>query len=129
MIATLTNDKLEVVDPSPAIIDLAKNHLTYTDKSKQYQLRRMSKNPWQRNSQAYLDLQKQVHGALYSFDGTTLTMPQGVVHLFKEVIPNILDKRSETGQKIVVPWVNKPHATRDYQDEAIDLMLAPDRSE
>lgn len=125
----LSNDKLEVVDPTQEVLAFAKASLTYTDKSKQYQLKRMAKSPWQRTSQAYVDLQNQVNGSVYEYDGTSLIMPQGFADLFKKVFPQVpvVDVRRETGKKIVVPWVNKPHPPRDYQEEAISMLLAPDR--
>jgi superfamily II DNA or RNA helicase len=45
--------------------------------------------------------------------------------LFKDELglSGIVDNRKETGKKIALPWVKKPHALRDYQDEAVSLML------
>jgi superfamily II DNA or RNA helicase len=122
----LSNEHLEVVDPTPDVLRFAEKSLTYTDKAKQFQLRRMANNPWQRNSQAYRDLEQRVDGKMYEYD-TTLRMPQGFENLFREAFSStpVEDVRRETGRKIVVPWVNKPHDLRDYQDDGVELMLAP----
>ena len=73
-IVSAANDNITVTDPTPAMIAWANKLLTYTDKSKQYQLRRMAKNPWQRNSQLFKDLQSEVQGQLFEHSGNTLNL-------------------------------------------------------
>ena len=124
---TLTNDKLLITDPSGDVIDFAKMNLSYTDKSKQYQLKRMSKNPYLRTSAAYVALQQTVKGKVFELSGNTLSMPSGFALLFEQNFPNykFLDSRVETGRKISLPWDKAPFAPRDYQLEVIEALLKP----
>ena len=85
---TLTNDKLLITDPSGDVIDFAKMNLSYIDKSKQYQLKRMSKNPYLRTSAAYVALQQTVKGKVFELSGNTLSMPSGFALLFEQNFPN-----------------------------------------
>lgn len=123
----LTNEKLEFTDPTDLIVEFAKANLHYTDKAKQYQLKRMSKNPYLRTSPAYVALQQTVKGQVYEVKGNTLSMPSGFANLFIEHFPtyNYTDSRKETGKKIALPWVKKPYDPRSYQTEVIDAMLDP----
>src|SRR5271166_4995162 len=123
----LTNDKLEIIDPSDEILDFAKSQLSYTDKSKQYQLKRMGKNPWLRVSPEYAALQASIHGQVFEIKNNSLRMSSGLLELFRNTFPSlkIIDERKETGIKIALPWINKPFDTRPYQDEAINMMLNP----
>jgi superfamily II DNA or RNA helicase len=128
MLITISNDKLTVADPSDSMLTFANAALSYTDKAKQYQVKRMSKNPWQAKSPLFAKLKSEIHGKLYEQNGNHLTMPSGFYQLIKEHFPNeaYKDVRRETGKKIVVPWVNKPHALRDYQEEGVAIWLQPD---
>lgn len=100
------------------------SELTYTDKSKQYQLRRLSKTLWGRQSDNYKKLQQEVHGVLYEMNGNDISMSSAFHNCF-DILKTaaVLDSRKDTGAKIVVPWVTKPFALRPYQQEAVDLML------
>jgi len=122
---TIYNDKLIIRDPSIEMQEFVKKHLTYTDKSKQYQLRRMAKNMYLRNSPAYAQLQKEVKGQLYEEDDDKLIVSSCFVEMLKDKFNCLtpLDLRGQTGAKVTLPWVNKPHALRDYQEEAVDLMM------
>lgn len=124
---TVTNEKLEIVDPTDDMVEFAKKNLSYTDKAKQYQLKRMAKNPWMRNSPAYAALQQQVKGQVFNYSGNTLTMPSGFFDLFIKNFSNenYTDLRRETGRKIALPWVTTPHQLRPYQSEVVDLLLDP----
>ena len=126
---TLTNEKLQFVDPTDDIIQFAKTNLSYTDKSKQYQLKRMSKNPWMRNSPAFAALQATVKGKVFELDGNILSTPSGFVELFNQNFPGLVytDTRCETGSKIALPWVKKPYDLRPYQSEVVDILLDPTR--
>lgn len=129
MNVTLTNEKLEIDNPTPEVEAFVKSNLIYTDKAKQYQLRRMAKNPWQRNSPAYALLQQQVHGVLYQEDGSKLTVPSGFIELLETNFPSLgtFDYRGETGQKIALPWAKKPYDLRDYQEEVVEQLMTPGR--
>lgn len=122
---TLANDKIEIVNASSDIEDFIKSQLVYTDKSKQYQLRRMAKNPWQRNTPAYIELQQKVKGILYQRVDNKFILPSGFIDLLKLTFPSavFLESRKETGHKCVFPWVNKPFILRDYQREVVDMLL------
>lgn len=124
---TLTNEKLEIVDPTDDLVSFAKKHLSYTDKAKQYQLKRMSKNPYLRTSPAYVALQATVKGQVFDHFGNILSMPSGFYHLLLENFPNenYTDKRKETGRKIVLPWIKSPFSLRLYQSEVVEMMLNP----
>lgn len=125
LVAIVNNDKFSV--PATAEVKaFARSYLTYTDKSKQYQLRRMGKNIWQRNSPLYKQLESEVKGFLFEETATEIKMNSAFLELFISEFPNIQiqDNRKETGKKVTLPWVKKPHALRDYQEEAVDLMLA-----
>lgn len=102
--------------------------LTYTDKSKQYQIKRMSRNPFSRNSSYYKKLQSEVNGCLATQVGSTLVVPSGiaskVINMINDSSLSIIDNRKETGAKVSLPWINKPYDLRDFQDEAVSLMLS-----
>lgn len=100
------------------------SELTYTDKAKQYQLRRLGKTLWGRQSPMFKQLQAEVHGQLFEMVGNDMVVNSAFYgHLPLIDTASLTDNRKETGKKIVVPWVNKPHALRPYQQEAVDLML------
>jgi superfamily II DNA or RNA helicase len=119
------NESLVITNPTPQLRAFVKEHLSYTDKSKQYQLRRMAKNPWQRSSPLYAQLQKEATGQLYTDENDKITVSSCFVELLKPMFncQNILDLRGNTGTKVVIPWVKKPYDLRDYQEEAVELMM------
>jgi len=121
----LTNNKLEIEDASPEVKVFVKTNLSYTDKAKAYQLKRMAKNPWQRNSPLYKQIQQSVHGEVFEESGSKLTMASGFIDLLVQEFPllNFSDLRNETGHKIVLPWIKKPYTPRDYQEEVIVMCL------
>lgn len=120
---TVNNDNIIIDQPDINILNLIRSELTYTDKSKQYQLRRMGKTAWGRAQPLYKELQAQVKGILYKEENGQLIFPSSFYHEFKDHFSNIIDNRKETGSKIVCPWVTKPYDLRPYQQEAVDLML------
>lgn len=122
----VNNDWMTISNPTPAVISWADKELSYTDKSKQYQLRRMSKNMWSRNSPAYAQLQAEAKGQMHVLTSNgELLIPANFYTKFTGFLPtaNITDGRKETGKKVALPWVKKPHALRPYQQEAVELML------
>jgi superfamily II DNA or RNA helicase len=124
--ALVSNDAITITDPSPSIVTWANKNLSYTDKSKAYQLRRMSKNVYLRSSPIYAKLQAESKGQLHSLVDDKLIIPSTFFNDIKDELAKfrITDLRSETGKKIVVPWVKKPFDLRPYQEEAVDLMMA-----
>lgn len=129
MKVTVNNDIIQIDNPS-VLLDIAiREELTYTDKSKQYQLKRMAKSAWSRNSPLYKQLQQEVKGKLYQENNGSLLISAAFYDHFKDLFKDaaIIDNRKETGAKIVCPWINKPFDPRPYQEEAIDLMLSNHR--
>jgi len=113
---------------------LLESDLTYTDKAKQYQLRRLSKSVWGRSSPLYKQLQLDVKGNLYKRGNLgEWIINSSFLEYFQEIYPEffknaqVTDLRKDTGTKIVVPWINKPNSLRPYQQEAVDLMLSNHR--
>lgn len=121
----INNEKLQIINPSSELLSVVEKELSYKDKSKQYQLKKMAKSPWSRNSPLYKKLQNEVEGKVFSYDNNILTMSSALFELYKDYFTGlpISDQRSETGSKITIPWVNKPYDLRPYQQEAVDLML------
>lgn len=129
MNVTVTNEKLEIENPTAEVLAFVKANLVYTDKAKQYQLRRMAKNPWQRNSPLYVQLQQQVKGVMYEQHDNKLIMPSSFIDLLSSNFPSLgfFDFRGDTGRKVTLPWTKAPYPPRPYQDEVIKLMLDPTR--
>jgi superfamily II DNA or RNA helicase len=123
---TIENDNITITDPTESLIELAVYALSYKDKSKEYQIRKMMKNPWRRNSPELKQLQEGVYGQVYRFHGNTLSIPSALLYIIKEEIKSadISDKRKETGKTIALPWVKKPYDLREYQEEGVTLALS-----
>lgn len=94
--------------------------LSYTDKSKQYQIKKMSRNPFSRNSELYKKLVADQEGTLVDERSSVITIPSGFAYLFKNNI--VTDNRKDTGKAVAFPWKTKPYDLRDYQLEAVTLM-------
>lgn len=122
MKAIITNKFTVVQNPTNEILQNLKRLLSYTDKSKQYQLRRMQRNPFQRNSGYMKKLQKEVNGTLLKDLNGHAAFNSGLAYLV-EGIMEIEDQRCDTGKKIAFPWKKKPFDPREYQQEAIDTCL------
>lgn len=126
---TLLNDNMTICGASSQLIQALQLGLTYTDKSKQYQMRRLGKSLWGRNSEQYKNLKANLHGTLYKMSDQDVIVNSSLFNYLIENMPaefknaQIVDQRKHTGSKIVIPWINKPYALRPYQQEAVDLML------
>lgn len=130
MQVTVNNDFTTISGAAPQLITALQSELTYTDKAKQYQLRRLSKTVWGRTSPLYKQLQQEVQGKLYEMRGNDMVVSSAFYGYIQENFSTFMqsatvinDNRKLTGAKIIVPWVNKPHPLRPYQAEAVDLML------
>lgn len=122
MIAVLENNKITIKDPTEVFKKYIKSHLSYTDKSKEYAIRRMSRNPFTKNSPLVKKMKSEMIGTLVKeLSNGDLEIPSGFTHLIKDMPKE--DRRSDTGVTIVLPWNKKPHDLRDYQVEANDLMM------
>jgi superfamily II DNA or RNA helicase len=128
MKAIISNKEIRIENPSSTVLEHLRVLLSYEDKAKKYQLRRMSKNPFQRSSPAYKKLQAEVNGSLLhiALNGDAV-MSSGFYNLIAPLVSNIIDNRCSTGVKIAYPWVDKPYSLRDYQTEAVSLMVANHR--
>jgi len=129
MLVTVNNDNIIVEDPIPSLLSAVREELCYVDKSKQYQMRRMMKSPWFRTSEAFKKLKEEVNGILYSYENNILIFSSTFYMRFEKLLSvgKIIDNRKDTGKVIPLPWVKKPHDLRDYQDEAVKLMLSNSR--
>lgn len=127
MIAYISNNiiRLESVDES--IISDIENKVSYTDKSKQYKMRRMQKNIYSRSSALYQQLSKEVNGSLLERHGSDVFIPSGFAYLLKDYPQiKIIDSRKDTGPTVSLPWADKKYSfqLRDYQDEAVMSAMA-----
>jgi len=124
MKATITNKIITISNPSDQFKSYANDILSYTDKSKQFQLRRMENNPYQKNSKAYFKLKAEVHGCIASFDDAgNMIIPSGFAHILENMGVDIDDQRAKTGKQIALPWKKKPFDMRTYQTEGMDLWV------
>ena len=123
MKAILTNKFTIVQNPSTTVLQSLNELMSYEDKGIKYQLKRMERNPMQRNSGYYKKLQKEVKCTLLKDMNGHAAFSSGMAYLV-EGIMEIEDKRSDTGAKISYPWKKKPFDPRLYQQEAIDICLA-----
>lgn len=129
MQVTVNNDFTTISGADTQLLALLQSELTYTDKAKQYQLRRLSKTIWGRSSLLYKQLQQEIQGKLYEMRRNDMVISSAFFGYLQENFSThlqnaqIIDNRKLTGTKIVVPWVNKPYQLRPYQQEAVDLML------
>jgi superfamily II DNA or RNA helicase len=121
MKVTIDNKNITIASPTPSVLNHLGKLLSYTDKSKQFQLRKMGKNPFTRKTQFYKDLEKEVHGSLLKYDaGGSVVIPSGFAHLVSNIQTD--DHRDFNGADISLPWKNKPFDLRPYQEEAVELM-------
>lgn len=121
MKAILRNDKITVVNPTQDVISHLSTALSFKDKSKEYQIRKMGKNPFTRKTAHYQKLLKEVHGCLLETkDNGDVEIPAGFAHLVSNIDTD--DQRTLNGEDITLPWHNKPYDLRPYQLEAVELM-------
>jgi len=123
------NDSIKIENPTQDTLNIIKSDLVYRDKSKDYQLRKMARNPWHRNSVLYKKLQKEVEGVLYKEQDDVIVVSSALFDEYKSIFNgcHVEDLRKETGSKISLPWTNKPFDLRDYQREAVDVMMVSNR--
>ena len=119
MHAIITNKFTIVKDPTPIILQSLTDLLSYEDKAVKYQLRRMERNPFQKDSGYYKKLQKEADGCLLKPMGSHIAFNSGLSYLIDGKM-TIEDKRTDTGSKIAYPWKKKPYPLRVYQEEAVD---------
>jgi len=122
----IKNDKTTIVGADESAHNAFQSRLSYTDKSKQYQLKRISKSIWGKTSQRADDLKKEIDQCLLvDNDDGSCSFPTGLLNEVADLISSIdiQDLRHDTGAKISLPWVNKPHDLRIYQQESKDIIV------
>lgn len=124
MKAIINNNQIVISGITDELRNIIEEELTYTDKSKQYQMRRLGKTRWGRESDKYKELQEQVYGKLYAIDNSgSYTMSSCFYDsIVKDSGAQIIDKRKDTGKTIALPWINKPYPLREYQEDANQAM-------
>ena len=120
MHAIITNKFTIIKDPSQIILHNLTELLSYEDKAVKFQLKRMERNPFQKDSGYYKKLQKEANGCLLKTMGVHIAFNSGLAYLIDKKI-KIEDKRIETGSKVSYPWKKKPFDLRSYQQEAVDI--------
>ena len=92
--------------------------LSYTDKSKEFQARKMENN---RFIPRHLveKVKQEAHGNLIKYRDDKIVVPPGFIDEFKIDV----DNRVDTGAMISLPWAIEPPKPRPYQEDAIELML------
>ena len=117
----IENDLIYINDFTPQFLLNFKKQLSYVDKAKQYQLKKMEKNPFLRKSPAYTKLKQEINGNLVQeISDSEFRISSGFAYLFKHFD---IDNRKDTGKAVTFPWKKKPFDPRDYQEEAVELML------
>lgn len=117
------NDRIDFLGFSNEDVAEIREAVSYTDKSIEYTLRKMAKNPYRKSSSEYAKLKQKMHGCLLKqYNNGKYSMPSGCAHLIPSGL-EVKDYRHETGNKVGYEWVNAPFDPRDYQQEAVELML------
>jgi len=125
----ILNHIIRIDDPTEDLESDLTEKLSYIDKSKQYQIKKMQKNPFSMRSKLYQQLVQQSKGTLLEKVDNTLFVPCGFSNYLIKILSNqaveINDLRSETGSTISLPWVNKNNIIelRDYQKEAVEKAM------
>lgn len=123
MRAVVTNKLTVIEDPTPKVKDTLSKMLSYRDKSKDFQLRRMAKNPAMKRSSFYKKLLNEARGnMLHQLPNGNIAMSSGFSYILEEMGIGYDDRRKTTGVTVPLPWKNKPYSLRPYQLEAVDLM-------
>ncbi len=124
MKAIITNKFTLIQNPSENVIHQLKMMMSYTDKQKEYQLKRMKRNPFQKNSGYIKKLEKEVNCSLLKvIAGGHVTFNSGLSYQIENSGFQIDDRRCETGVTIAMPWKKKPFDLRPYQDEAVTAAM------
>ena len=123
MIVSVDNSLVVISDPTDSMRSELKKILSFKDKSKDYQLSKMAKNPYLRNSKAYHQLKSEVNICLLEEQHNEISFPAALLYL-TGLIPDI-DTRCETGKPISLPWASQSKAIvlRDYQEVAVDIAI------
>ena len=124
MKAIITNKFTVIQDPTSVVVRSLNDLMSYKDKQIEYQIKRMQRNPFQRNSSYLKHLKKQVNCSLLkNIDGGHVAFNSGLEYLLTNLDLDIEDHRADTGCQIALPWYKAPHDLRPYQEEAVQLSL------
>lgn len=125
MKAILTNKYTVIQNPSSTIVRSLTDLMSYKDKQKEYQVKRMERNPFNKNTGYLKKLKSEVNCSLLkTLDGGHVAFNSGLSYLLDVSHMAIEDRRVETGSLIVLPWKKAPYSLRPYQEEAVELALA-----
>lgn len=124
MKAIITNKFTVVQNPLPVVIRSLNDLMSYTDKQVEYQIKRMESNPFQKNTGWLKQLKKQAQCSLLKqLDGGHVAFNSGLAYLINRAEIPVEDRRCETGSTIALPWHKNPHPLRNYQEEALKLLV------
>jgi superfamily II DNA or RNA helicase len=123
MFVSVDNSLVVISDPTDSMRSELKKILSFKDKSKDYQLSKMAKNPYLRNSKAYHQLKSEVNICLLEEQDNQISFPAPLLYL-TGLIPD-KDTRADTGRPISLPWASQSKAIilRDYQEVAVDAAI------
>jgi superfamily II DNA or RNA helicase len=122
MKAIVTNKLVVVQNPTNDIVRMFQQLCSYTDKQKEYQVKRMERNPFQKNSAFLNKLRTEVNGSLLkTISGGHLVFNSGLSFNLPDM--QIEDRRKDTGETKSLPWKKKPHDLREYQEEAVNIAI------
>lgn len=122
MEAIITNKLVVIKNPTEDIVRYFEKKMSYIDKQKQFQVTKMEKNPFNRNSHHLAQLKKEVNCSLLKrIDNNHIVINSGFSYLVNNM--QVADKRTDTGTKISLPWKKQPHMPREYQEEAIEVAM------
>ena len=126
MKAIITNKFTIIQDPSEIIVRSLTDLMSYKDKQKEYLVKRMERNPFQKNSGYIKKLKKEVNCSLLrEMQGGHVAFNSGLSYLLSQSMSiQIEDRRVDTGSSIALPWKTKPFDLRPYQEEAVDIAMA-----
>jgi len=122
MKAIITNKITIIKNPSELIIQSLNDLMSFEDKAIKYQLKRIERNPFQRNSGYHKKLQKELNKSMLKRMDGAIAFNSGLAYLLPKGI-EIEDRRTDTGTIIALPWAKKPFDLRDYQEEAVSKMI------
>ena len=98
--------------------------MQYKDKQKEYQVKRMERNPFNKNSGYLKKLKSEVNCSLLkNLDGGHVAFNSGLSYLLDGTHIETEDRRVDTGNSIALPYNKKPYDLRPYQQEAVELAL------
>lgn len=124
MKAILKNKFILLTNPTPSIKNTLHKSLSFVDKSKQYQLRRIKNSKYHIKNGLVKKLESEINQSIYKEIKNSWIIPSGCLNLIEDHDIPVDDQRCETGYKVPLPWNKKPFAPRDYQRETIDVLLS-----